>query len=169
MEPLDFILKITDILIWPLTLLVILGFFKSELKNFFANLKTFQANKDGVKFEAFENKVKQVKALFAKIPKAKSDRGLELGTSSYNISETLSSKAQILQWNEELIGKIKNKVGDSTLMSREALEELNKTGRINFNDYQASSSLLDLAAELPANMDSKFVMDFQKMYKSLNI
>lgn len=169
MDILEFIIKLLETIVWPLTLLIILGFFKSELKNFFANLKTLQANKDGVKFEAFENKVQQAKALFAKIPKAKSDRGLELGTSSYKINEALSSKAQILQWNEELIGKIKNKAGDSTLMSREALEELNKTGRIKFNDYQASSSLLDLATELPLEVDSKFVKEFQKMYKSLNI
>ncbi len=169
MEILDFIIKLLDVIIWPLTLLIILGFFKSELKNFFAHLKSFQANKDGVKFEAFENKVQQAKNLFTKIPKAKSDRGLEIGTSSYNISNAMSNKAQILEWNEELINKIKNKAGDSTLMSRAALEKLNKTGQINFSDYKAISALLDLAAELPTHLDSKYLKEFQKMYKSLNI
>jgi len=168
MNTLDFLLRLAEITIWPITVLTIFYWFKKELKGFFDNLKTVEATTSGIKLEAFEEKLAKAKSLLTKMPKSKS--AIEIGGQSYSkSSQSISNRNQVQNWNEALLNKITTKAGDSNMNPTDALNQLNKTGKINFNTFQAIEAILDTTESLPEKLTNSQLSDFQKMYNTINL
>lgn len=165
MHLIDSIIRLIEVVIWPLTLLIILGWFKNELKGFFGSLKKIQASGDGIVFESFERQLKKTREIFNQLGAAKSAPGIGLEEKRRFIRDkSIDTRQQIVEWDDQFRSQILTASGDSLLNAEEGLEQLKSQGLIPFAKYQLSDQLLKMGKLPPENVSESLLNELQEYY-----
>jgi hypothetical protein len=101
---------------WPFTILIILGWFKQELRSFFQNLKKIQAGSDGIV--------------------SKSSGSIDDKNLIFNRDNSLGTATQLSHWHRSYVGLIKKMAKKPNSTGHIALEHLKSSGQIKLSEFQ---------------------------------
>lgn len=146
MALIDQFIRLLDVIIWPLTILTILGWFKNELRGFFRNLKKIEAGADGFVLESFETQMSKTRELFPNTIASKSSKSIGDAPDQYQRDNKLSSQQQLKVWHDNLSNHILRKASSSTSDPMLALGDMKSSGEIRLDEYDRFSNLLKLTS-----------------------
>lgn len=162
----DQLIRLLDVIIWPLTLLIILSWFKSELQGFFKNLKKIQAGADGVSFESFERQFSKTRELFPASTLSKSSTTKSPQEVTFKLNSNLSPSQQIRNWHDELSDITTSGTSSNP---EEALEQLRASGRIRLEEYQKRKNLLQLTGMTTGQLSKNELIEIQSYLNNLEL
>lgn len=162
-------IRLLDVIIWPMTLLIILSWFKTELQGFFSNLKKIQASADGVVFESFDQQLSKTRDLFPATTLSKSTAIINGPEATFSRNSNLSPSLQLKKWHEQLITIISKDTSSDGTKPAEALEQLRASGRIRLDQYQKRKNLLKLTGMPASNLSEDKVTEIQGYLNNLDI
>ncbi len=166
---LEFFIKLVDIIIWPMTLLIILGWFRTELKSFFGNLKKIEASADGFILESFEKQLAKTRDLFNDGGTAKSARPIGGKEPVFRRDLTMSPLEQLQKWDSQLRSQILTKSRTDGKTAEEALASLKTQGVITFSDFERLEQLLGLGKHTPTQVSQSLLTELETFYNNASI
>ncbi len=169
MHFLDSFIKLVDIIIWPMTILIILGWFRTELKSFFGNLKKIEASADGFVLESFEKQLAKTRALFTDVGTAKSAQPIGGSESVFSRDLTMSPLEQLQKWDSQLRSQILSKSRTDGHTAEEALVLLKTQGVITFSDFERLEQLLGLGKRTPTKVSQALLSELETFYNIASI
>ena len=169
MSIIDQLIRLIDVIVWPLTLLIILSWFRYELQDFFSNLKKIQAGPDGVVLESFAEQLSKTRDLFPASTVAKSNASIDESDDKFTVNPNLSSSVQLRNWHKELSALITKGTSPKVSKPEKALEQLRVNGKIKLDEYQKRKNLLKLTGMPASNLSESEVVEIQNFLNNLDI
>lgn len=165
----DIILKILEVVIWPITILIIISMFRSQFRSAMDRLGSFEASATGVSM-SFEPKLDQAKKLFNELKpggKKKSAVGImgqdsPTGTPMEQVAKLRGEiDSTLLEMSRENNIDLNGK--SSTTLSTELADK----GVISRDNSKLLIALLEVLNSANANISQKQVDEIREMYNSI--
>ncbi|KAA5824381.1 hypothetical protein FPF71_09365 [Algibacter amylolyticus] len=166
---LELIVKLVEILIWPLTLLIILFLFRKYLAKTFERLGSIKADRTGLSL-TFEKKLTEAKQLLQNIqPNAVSKSAPQISITP-NGSKSPYQQLVDLKVNLEnqLVSLAKsNTVDPENLTSIMLSDKLKETGVLSINNEKLISAILDIINSADSSISQQQVNEVKTLYNNV--
>lgn len=161
------LIQLIDVIIWPLTLLTILGWFKNELRSFFGNLKKIEAGADGIVLESFEAQLSKARDLFSDTTVSKSSTSIDSPAPLYTRDKSLSPALQLKQWHQNLSDLLQQKAKMPNTDVYKVIEKMKSSGLIKFGEYQKITQLLKTTSTTAGNIRESAIEEIREYLNAL--
>ncbi len=164
-------IKLLEVLIWPITLLIILFVFRKHFIGALKKLGSITASSTGISM-TFDKKIEAAKNLLKEIkPKviSKSATGINIGTDK--IKETPFS--ELMDIKSKVTTNLKNiaKTNNIELENKSSLalcNQLQEVGIITIQKAKLIISLLDIASSANMSFSEKYLKVVKDIFKAIN-
>ncbi len=167
----EMVIKLIDLIIWPVTLLVIVLIFRRNFSNAFERLGSIKADASGLAIN-FEKKLEETKQLFDKIkPKNISKAGV--GIKTY-VNQNDSPYKEVLDIRSDIINYLRLKsetagLDADTLSPQELTNRLLNLNKLDENQAKMISAMLDLTNNADANTTKQQAESINNLFKQIEI
>ena len=156
-------IHLIEVIIWPVTILTILFWFRSQLKSNLSRLNSFDASASGVSM-SFSERLEQAKQMAQSISvssTAKDGVGINPGASkNYQELKQLSSK---MQANLQAEAQASNIATQGKSMD-EIVSSLKESGKMKFEKAQLINSFFELSNAAEKNISDHQLKDLESIY-----
>lgn len=168
LTPIQEVINLLDVIIWPITLIVALILFKRNLASIIQRLGSFEAGATGISL-SFQNKIEATKQLL--LPGANGTQSKS--ATSINARENTPFH-QLLDIREALNGQMIHKAqlndiptGDTS--SLELNEKLKEIGGITLKNAQVFEALMDLTGSGDTTISQSQVDEVKNLYDTIQL
>jgi len=164
------LISLIQVLIWPLTCLIIILLFKTKLSGIIASLGSLKASKDGIEM-TFQNKIESVQQMLSGGPVG----ALSKSGKKINISGSKQSPSdQLKEINEALNEAINSKASEynidvSNLGATEISSKLKDIGAITLQKARMFNALIDLTESGNPSISQSQVNQVKTLFLSLQL
>ena len=162
-----------QVIIWPITVLVGLLFFRKHLGSVISSLGTIKAGASGLEM-TFQNKLDSVKDMIGLPENASGGTSKSSGKLNMNTNSSGSPYQQLMELRDVLNSKIVNRAKELNLSTDNSsslalIDELNRVGGITFKKMNEFKALIDLTNSADQNLNQNQLNQIKNLVLNLNI
>lgn len=165
----EVLIKLLEVIIWPLTLFIIILMFRSQFKNAMGRMGSFKADSSGISM-TFEPKLDAAKKVFAALKPGGTSKSTAKLQGTVPVSgtpmEQLNKISTELHTTLTELGQEAN-LNVSGKSGKELSDELGRSGVITHESSTLIGTLFDVISSAPPTISQKQVDEITAMYKSL--
>lgn len=162
------LIKLIDVVIWPLTIILILYWFKRPLQAVFGRLNKLDASASGISL-SFSEKLEQAKqkaiSLSQSEGKSKSGPGIQPKIESENLRKVKAQEAEIRAILAEKADKVN--ISSSGLGLRDLSKKLKEKGQLQYEKAELIDMFSDLASSANENITTSQFNDITLIYETI--